>query len=226
MTTPPSQPNLARDLLRIHRAISRALIVSAEKGAAFVEGGFPDAQMQQGFALFIQSLTIVLAAHHLAEDEIAFPFLSERLPEAPYERLAKNHKQIDGLLDPLKEAIPALAATGDPDCLKQVVDNLGKIADIWRPHIQTEEWYFTEEALSQASSPDEQARVGAAMGKHTQEHAVPPALAVPFVLYNLEAEDRAVMSASLPRQVLEELLPKVWKAQWAAMQPFLLDPEK
>jgi hypothetical protein len=31
------------------------------------------------------------------------------------------------------------------------------------------------------------------------------------------------MAEALPRQVTEELVPKVWKAQWEPMQPFLLD---
>jgi hypothetical protein len=46
---------------------------------------------------------------------------------------------------------------------------------------------------------------------------------VPFILYNLSAEDRAIMAQQMPPAVSQELVPIVWKEQWAPMVPFLLD---
>jgi hypothetical protein len=31
------------------------------------------------------------------------------------------------------------------------------------------------------------------------------------------------MAASMPSMVLDELIPKAWKEQWAPMKPFLLE---
>jgi hypothetical protein len=188
-----------------------------------MQAGFPDPGMRKGYADYTQSLATVLDAHHLGEDEIAFPSLREKITAAPYERLTRNHQEIVVLLDSARKAIPLVAEKGLQADLAELVDILRKISNIWRPHIQTEEFYFSEEALAAAFSPDEQERMSAAMAKHNQEHAAPPSLALPFVLFNLEADDRAAMAASMPVMVVEELIPKGWKEQWAPMKPFLLE---
>ena len=218
-----SSSRFAQELLRIHRVISRGLIVSVTKGAEFMQAGFPDPGIRKGYADYTHSLATVLDAHHLGEDEIVFPFLRGKITAAPYERLARSHREIVALLDSAGKAIPPVAEKGLQADLSVLLDVLRKISNIWRPHIQTEEFYFSEEALAAAVSPEEQERLSASMAKHSQEHAAPPALALPFVLFNLEAEDRAAMAASLPAVVVEELIPKAWKEQWAAMKPFLLD---
>jgi hemerythrin-like domain-containing protein len=218
-----SSSRLAQELLRIHRVISRGLIVSVTKGADFMQAGFPDPWMRKGYTDFTQSLATVLNAHHLGEDEIAFPYLRGKITAAPYERLARSHQEIVALLDSAGKALPPVAEKGDQAELAELLDVLRKISNIWRPHIQTEEFYFSDEALAAAVSPEEQERLSEAMARHGQEHAAPPALALPFVLFNLEAQDRAAMAASLPATVVEELIPKVWKEQWAAMKPFLLE---
>ena len=223
MADKSSSSRLAQDLLRIHRVISRGLIVSVTKGVDFMQAGFPDPGMRKGYADYTQSLATVLDAHHLGEDEIAFPYLREKITAAPYERLTRNHQEIVVLLDSAGKAIPLVAEKGDQADLAELVDILRKISNIWRPHIQTEEFYFSEDALAAAVSPEEQDRMSAAMAKHNQEHATPPTLALPFVLFNLEAEDRAAMATSLPAVVVEELIPKGWKEQWAPMKPFLLE---
>jgi hemerythrin-like domain-containing protein len=218
-----SPANIAQDLLRIHRVISRALIVSARRGEEFLQAGFPDLRLRKGYTDYTRTLTVVLDGHHISEDEIAFPFLKEKIPAAPYDRLTRNHQEIDALIGSVQEALAPVEEDGDEAGLTRLVHGLGNIAEIWRPHIQTEEWYFSPEALAAAASPEEQKQVSAAMAKLSQEHANPASLAVPFVLYNLEPEDRAVMAAALPPQVLDELLPKAWKELWAPMRPFLLE---
>lgn len=56
-----------------------------------------------------------------------------------------------------------------------------------------------------------------------QEHTGPEYLVVPFVLYNLTTEDRAITAQGLPAIVTEQLVPIEWKDKWAPMQPFLLE---
>jgi hypothetical protein len=214
---------LGHALLRIHRAISRGLIVSVGRGEEFVRDGFPDAGTRTGYALYIQGLAAVLDAHHLGEDEIAFPALRGKVISAPYERLARNHQEIVVLLGQAGAILPQLEEKGAPADLAALVEVLHKIADIWRPHIQTEEWYFSPEALAAVMDAQEQVQIGAWLAKHAQEHATPPQLALPFMLFNLEKEDRAGMASTLPAVVVEQLIPKAWKGQWAPMQPFLLE---
>jgi hypothetical protein len=223
MTPENSLPNLARDLVRIHKAITRGLSVGATNGAQFLREGFPDAAIRQGYARYVQSLVIVLGAHHVGEDEIAFPALRARLPAAPYERLAADHQDIELSLGAVGKAIGDVAGESTEAGLSVVVNGLTRVSAVWLPHIHLEEEHFAEEAIGAVMTQDEQAQVSISMAKHSQGHAVPPYLALPFVLFNLAVEDRASMAETLPRVVTEELIPKEWKDQWAPMKPFLLD---
>jgi hypothetical protein len=223
MSETHTPPTLVQAFLLIHKVISRGLIVSVEKGEYFIQAGFPNTDTHTGYALYVQSLAIVLDAHHLSEDEVAFPLLKEKIAEAPYEHLARHHQEIVALLGAVREVIPLLEARRGQADLAALVDGLRKISDIWRPHIQIEEFYFSEEALAAAMSPEEQVQASAAISRHSQEHATPAPLALPFLLFNLEVEDRAAMAASLPKQIVEELIPKTWKLQWAPMKAFLLE---
>jgi iron-sulfur cluster repair protein YtfE (RIC family) len=216
-------PDLAQDLLRIHRALTRGLNVGVERGAEFAQHGFPDAGLRQGFAAYIQGLSSVLEAHHLAEDEIAFPFFKERLPSSLYDRLAAHHQKITALLAPVRKATLSVAAGDDPAELAGLVDGLRSIKTIWAPHIGLEEEHFSSEALAAVMTREEQARMSGMMAKHSQEHATPGYLALPFTLFNLQPDDRAAMAAAMPSIVMDELIPKAWKDQWAPMKPFLLD---
>jgi len=223
MTTENSLPNLARDLVRIHGAISRGLSVGATSGARFMREGFPDTGMELGYARYVLSLTIVLGAHHAGEDEIAFPALKARLPAAPYGRLVADHQFIEASLGAVRNAMGDVAGDTASVGLSVVVEGLTRASAIWPRHIQLEEEHFAEGVIAAVMTPKEQAQVSVAMAKHSQERAVPPYLALPFVLFNLAAEDRASMAETLPRVVVEQLIPKEWKDQWMPMMPFLLD---
>jgi len=185
--------------------------------------GFPDAGMRRGFFSYVQALTIVLGAHHVGEDEIAFPALRAKLPAAPYERLAADHYAIDASLAEVRGAMSHMAGDRDRAGLSALVDGLRRVSAVWPPHIQLEEENLAEGAIGAVMTPAEQAQVSVSMAKHSQEHAVPPYLALPFVLFNLAAEDRASMAESLPKVITEQLVPKEWKNQWSPMKPFLLD---
>ena len=70
---------------------------------------------------------------------------------------------------------------------------------------------------------DENARVGQLLGEYAGQHVEPLSLGVPFLLYNMSRKERAAYAQTLPPMVTEQLVPVVWKEQWAPMQPFLLD---
>jgi hemerythrin-like domain-containing protein len=216
-------PGYAQDLARIHRVITRGLEVGARHAAQYAERGFPDARTRQGFLDYVQSLTAVLNAHHLGEDEIGFPALRLKLPGAPYDRLATEHQEIVRLLGQVNSAMDALAAETPTARLAGLTGLLTAIAEVWRPHIEMEESHFSHAAITAVMEPDEQGRLSASLAKHSQEYATPNSRAMPFVLFNLEPEDRAAMVQLLPKVLVEELVPIVWKDQWAPMKPFLLD---
>jgi hemerythrin-like domain-containing protein len=218
-----NEPNLAQDLIRIHKVITRGLKVSMAKGREFMEAGYTEPTVFQGYKSYAHSLASVLAAHHQGEDQIAFPALRSRLPNAPYEKLAADHLVIESLLVQVNQAEMSLSGKPHDNALKALVDRLNEIFAAWEPHIQKEEFYFSKANVSKAMSLEEQGKLSAAMGKDSQARAQPPALVVPFVLYNLEPADRSIMASSFPPTVINELIPKMWKDQWAPMKPFLLE---
>ena len=223
MTDTGNLPNLAEDILRIHRAMTRGLFVAVTRGAVFLKDSFADRSLQQGFALYVQALTSVLSAHHLGEDEVAFPALKIKLPAVPYGSLAADHVRIETALNKVKNALPQIGAEAPAAALETIVENLQQILSVWTPHILIEETAFSAAAIAGAMTQAEQAELSGILAKHAQEHAGPPFFALPFVLFNLSLEERARMAALMPRTVIEELIPGEWKEKWAPMKPFLLD---
>ena len=214
---------LAGDFLRIHRVITRGLNVCVSKGSEYLKEGYPDPDTRQGFALYLQTLTAVLSAHHLGEDEVAFPALKLILPDEPYGKLGSDHVEIEEKLVQIKNTLPGLDSADANASLALAVEILKGILPLWAAHIHIEETSFTAEAIASAMTFDEQLQLSGKIGKFSQEHGGAPFFVVPFVLFNMEQADRAAMASGMPKEVVEVLLPGEWKAQWAPMLPFLLN---
>lgn len=218
------KPNVGADMLRIHRMITRGLNVSAERGAIFAQEGFPSAAIQQGFLTYLQALAGVLNAHHLVEDETAFPYFRTKMPDAPYEKLMADHRAIEGVLEELQGAVKAVAGGVQPaDSLRALNGVVSTLASLWHPHIAIEESLWSPDKVAALMSEEENVQLSERMGESTQKHLHAPPIEVPFALYNLSPEDRAAMSGTLPPVVMKQLVPLVWRAQWAPMKPFLLE---
>jgi hypothetical protein len=99
---------------------------------------------------------------------------------------------------------------------------LKRIDEFWHPHIQIEEEHFTVGKLGAAFPPDEQIRLIKLFMEHSQQHAKPDFLVVPFLLYNLPLDQRSALAGAMPPVVTEQLVPIVWKEKWEPMKPFLL----
>jgi len=222
MTQKNDEIKLAGDFLRIHRVITRGLNVCISKGSEYLSTSFSDHALQQGYALYLQTLTAVLSAHHLGEDEVAFPALKLKLPDEPYGKLGIDHVEIEKKLVQIKNTLPGLASADYKASLVLTVETLKAILSLWAAHIHIEETSFNAAAIAGAMSFDEQLQLSAKIGKFSQEHGGEPFFVVPFVLFNMDQADRAVMAAGMPKEVVEVLLPGEWKAKWAPMQPFLL----
>jgi hemerythrin-like domain-containing protein len=211
-----SQPNLGVVLKRIHRAISRGLVVAQQNCQTFVESGFPDDIRREGFWKFCQGLEANTNGHHLAEDDIFFPFLRERMPSVDFEALSAEHQQMHGILVEMRAAREA-------GSLADMQRALSAIANLWPLHIEVEETEFSPERAAELLSVPEQIEMIQKGAAHGQKHSQPAPLAVPFLLYNLEGDDRAYFLAVMPAEVTQQLVPVVWKDEWAPMKPFLLD---
>src|ERR1035438_784458 len=151
-----NKPNLARDLARIHRVITRGLDISITHGERFIQEGFPDAITLKGYTDYVQSLLTVLDAHHTTEDELAFPLFMEKIPDAPYSRLADEHHEMDQILDKARETLKGLVGEKSAQMVNVLVGQLRRLSAIWHRHIDVEEIHFDEEAINSIMAPAEQ----------------------------------------------------------------------
>jgi hypothetical protein len=218
------KPNAGADLLRIHRAITRGIHVSVQQSAAFAHDGFPSTAVQEGFLLYVQALKGVLDAHHLSEEEVTFPYLREKMPTVPYDKLLADHRAIVGVLEKLEKAAAGMAAgAGSPDAPHELNGILAGLSRLWYPHIAMEEFFWNPAAIAALLSEEENLELSRHIGESSQKHLHTPPVELPFLLYNLEPEDRAVMAQAMPPAVTQQLVPVAWHDQWAPMQPFLLE---
>ena len=210
-------------MVLIHQSISRGIHMSGLYTRIFMQAGLPDGKIRPGFADYIRSLTSVLHAHHLAEDELTFPQLRGLLPEAPYERLANDHRELAPVAAEIRSKIERAAEDPESgDALERIDSLLSRMAEIWRPHIALEEAYFSPARIDAVLGAEEQLRLLARIGEANLEHSGPDYLVVPFTLFNLPQKDRGHMSDLMPPAVIRELIPTAWKEKWQPMSPFLL----
>ncbi|HWQ88340.1 MAG TPA: hemerythrin domain-containing protein [Desulfitobacteriaceae bacterium] len=219
-----SKPNIGATMIHVHHAITRGLEVSNKQILTFIQAGYPNTAIREGFATYVRTLGMVINAHHSAEDNVIYPYLRSRLPDAPYDQLSSEHKEMDVFLRELRESVEAFAVQAQD---KVTLNNLNRIitdlTNLWLPHIAKEQLYLYDSAITEAvMNEEEQIKLIGDATKHSLEQGN-PALIVPFVLYNLPPEERAAMSALMPPELIQEMIPKVWKPQWSPMQPFLLE---
>jgi hypothetical protein len=217
------QPDIAVSLALIHRIITRGLSVSMANSGSFARDGFPDAATQAGFTSYARALASLIHGHHLTEDEVAFPYFRDKLPDAPFDALSSDHRTVEAILHEVEGAVDRLDAGAQPgDALRDLNDAVTRLDRIWHPHIAKEEQHITTEAVSALIGPEEQGRLLGQFVEHTAQNSGPDYLVVPFMLFNLSADDRAEFSTVIPEMVTQQLVPVVWKEKWVPMQPFLL----
>ena len=217
-----TQGLIAINMVAIHNVITRGLEVSIENARGFAERGFGDGGEQTGFLNYVRALASTLDGHHLTEDDVVFPYFRDKLPETPFDLLSAQHREMIPVLGEIESAAERCEKEGQVKAgLTNLAVALDWMNDMWHPHIQIEQEHIVEKA--DALLPvEEQVRLVKLFGEHSQEHSGPAYLTVPFVLYNLSAEERAVFAKAIPAEVTGHLVPVVWKEQWASMAPFLL----
>jgi hypothetical protein len=216
-------PNIAEDLLCIHSIITRGLDVSIDKGRSFAQGGYPDASTREGLIAYVGCLVSVLHAHHLTETDLIFPYLRDRLPDAPFDLLIAQHRDLEPVLHRTKAATDELSAESQAGAaLDRLNGLLGRLAEFWHPHIRIEEDHFSVDRIATLLDAKEQETLAKAAANHGQQHSGPGHLVVPFLLYNLPPAKRPAFARWMPLVVTRLLLPIVWRRKWAPMRPFLL----
>ena len=222
--TDQAAPNVAAGLFVIHKVLTRSLEVMGQNADPFSMEGAPRPANREGFLNYCRAFVSVLDAHHQTEDFIIFPYFENKLPGAPFVMLTRQHQKIILHLEHIQKILEQV----EPDdqdktrfnTLKQYVE---KINRIWHPHIRIEEQHFDIQKIGAMLPVEEHLRLNKEVGEYSQAHSGPPFLTIPFVLFNLPKEYRAAMAKGIPSEVVEHLVPVVWKAQWQSMKPFLLD---
>jgi hemerythrin-like domain-containing protein len=214
---------LRNGLMTIHAVITRAVEVAKTHSQSMAQDASPDASLRSWFVSYVRTFVSVTHAHHLTEDELMFPYFREKILEAPSDRLTAQHREVARLLHEIKAATDEAESgsqAGEP--FSRISRTATELAALWHPHIADEERIFTAERLHAAAAPDEQVRLTKLATEHSMKHSGADYLAVPFILYNLSPEARAVMSAEMPPIVVQQLVPVAWKEKWEPMSPFLL----
>ncbi len=216
-------PNIGVGLLLVHTVVSRGMKVAEEQGRRFAREDYPDATTREGFVSYVRTFISVLDAHHLVEEELAFPRLRDKFPDAPYDLLLAQHQGLVGILAEVRAALEGVADGERPGkSLNELTDALGRIALLWHPHRQLEEEHFTVEKAQALLSAAEQIELTRLFAEYEQQHATPDYLVVPFMLYNLPPTERSIFARELPPVVTDQLVPVVWREEWEPMRPFLL----
>jgi len=224
MTEPPN-PNLAASLLAIHAVISRGIDVALAQVRSSSKLDLPNTPWREGFLNYIRALSSTVHGHHGAEDDLAFPYFRNKLRDVPYETLTEQHQQLLPILGRIDSAVAECAGHKQGgNGFRQLGRALEEIHALWHPHIEIEEKHFTEERLrKEGVSGEEQKRLLQEIGEHNRTHTGPPYLVLPFMLYNVPPKTRPLFEAELPPEVVQQLIPVVWKSQWESMRMFLLD---
>ena len=217
-----NESNVATSFQNIHNIITRGLKVSIESLQAALQQGFQDNRRREGLFNYIRALSSTVNAHHLTEDDIVFPYYRDKLPEVSFDRLTYFHRVMMRVLDEINAAVEKYAKNGNPgNELESLGAPLIQLNDLWHPHIQFETNAFISKADG-LIAVEEQLKLVGQMAEHDLKIAVPHPLTVPFMLYNLPEEDRAVFSQWIPGEVVQKFVPLTWKEQWESMTPYLL----
>jgi hypothetical protein len=211
------------DLKRIHSVITRALEVTIDKSHSFSLTDSVNASKIDGFVMYVKCFSSMLHAHHLTEDQLAFPYFKEILPDVPYDALSAQHKEMVYYLDKVNAWIDKVkASTSTKTEFVNLNDNLDQIRKIWLPHIQSEEKYFSAENVGAVINMAERVRLGKLMADHSKKLLNGGILMIPFILYNLEPADREIISQTMPWIITKIMVPIILKNKWKPMRPYLL----
>ena len=215
--------DLASDLIAIHKVITRALDVAVDVNVSAFEKRAAGRSGFDGYILYVECLLRQLHEHHSNEDIVVFPLLRDLLPDAPYDLLMTQHTEMIHEVEQVESTITALkAGKHAADAQAQLLGNLQDLRARWVDHIAEEEANFGPDRIPPAISMMDRVRIGKAAARYAQRHSFPLSLMLPFMLYNLQGQDRATMLQTIPGFLHKFFVPVLWRRRWEPMRPHLL----
>ncbi|MCD8498571.1 MAG: hypothetical protein LRY35_00820 [Clostridiales bacterium] len=219
-----SNPNIGTAMILIHHAITRGLDVSKKQSIIFQQSGYPNTEIRDGYITYVRVWGRSLALTILAKIKVAFSYLKSILPDAPFDQLFSEHLEMDVILKELQTAVETLITSMDSSLsLEGISRVITRLTALWHPHIEKEQLYLYDASKTESlMTVDEQIKLIQDVSLISQKQG-DPAYLVPFLLFNLPQNERAGMAKAMPPNLIQELIPIVWKPKWSTMQPFLLD---
>mgnify|MGYP001313873413 CR=1 FL=1 len=217
--TTSKSKHLSKGLDLIHKVLSRPLdvgILHLDKCLVLNE---VDIEKHDGFKDYINSLVNVFSGHHDGEDEIMFPTFEKKIKDSDFSKLKEQHKKLHPLTEQIKNKVNIDSPTINN--YKELRDLLQETKDLWVEHREEEE-KTVELDLEPLFSSKEQIELTDKLGKHGQSMSKPATLILPFLIYNLESNDRAEFTSDMPWILKKFVVPVIWKKKWEKMKPFLL----
>ncbi|MBW6465241.1 MAG: hemerythrin domain-containing protein [Brevefilum sp.] len=213
---------LADYFLTVHQVISRGVDISNAHIDGFIKDGFPNETIFDGYLNYLHALIVLFDSHHKTEDDIAFPFFREALPNTHFEWLLEDHDLITGFIEELHPILDALNKREQVNVnLVLCKDILFKMSDRWYGHIGLEEEEFIN-LIDDLISNEERVRLFSQFKNYNYKLLKPHNLTFPFMLYNLEPQDQRHIVNAYSEARFADLDAPAWRAEWESMIPFLL----
>jgi hypothetical protein len=213
---------IAANFYDIHSIITRGLKVSLAGTRSVLQDGFQGENARAGLFNYIRCLTSVLNAHHNMEDEIAFPYFRPKLPEVNFDSWTIWHQKLVRILEEINLAVEKCEKDYQPEIeLGKLESNLARLKEMWPYHMGSE----TDDFINKADAlvpVEEGIRLVRSFAESMLKLATPNSLTVPFMFYNLPGEYRRPFSLGMPEEMVQNLVPGIWKEKWASMSPYLL----
>ena len=138
-----------------------------------LQGGFQGEKTRDGFFNYVRSLTSVMNAHHLTEDDIAFPYFRDKLPEADFDDWTYWHGKMAEDLDEINLAVEKCEKKDEFETELRIIENvLARLNEGWPYHIQPE----TDDFINKADAlvpVEEQLRLVRQFSEYVLEKALP-----------------------------------------------------
>jgi hypothetical protein len=209
--------------LTIHKIISRGLKMSIKGIKRFMKHGFPDDQTREGFLDYVETTALMLETHHLTEDDVAFPYFKDSLPDTHFTWLVEDHDLINGFLVDLDRSIESIENQENVKHeLQALKETLIKIRKRWNMHKGLEKREFINLIDLQTTHP-ERLKLVDQFFAYNDPLIEPYHLTVPFMLFNLKQKDREQWMKGFSAERLERLESEEWIAEYRGMKPYFLE---
>ena len=218
-----NSPDIGKDLIYIHTVITRGLYVAQGYSHSSTQAVHLNEAKRKGFISYVKSLISVMSGHLQFEDKIVYPYLKYRMPEVPFDMLKTQHQDMMNNLDSIVKIVDEAASNRSFGKSLGILNmEFRKTQEIWHSHIQIEAKYLTAEKIGAVIGYGEQKMLSRIFNQYIHEHAGPDNLVVPFLIYNLPPEERAIFSKKIPPALAKQVTSDAWKEKWMPMSTFML----